>query len=292
MPSLLLILLSSTIFLLIPDTAFAWGPATHIYLGMELLKDLSVLSPVLASILSKFPYDFLYGCISADITVGKKYIQYRHHCHNWRIGLKILSQAQTTAQKSFALGYLTHLAADTVAHNFFVPTRMISTYARKPLGHTYWEIRADSLISSKYWEEIPHISKQVQRAHDGLIRTVVEPTIFPFDINKGIFNSILMIHHLKQWRRMVRHMASRSRWHLGRKEIAKYHRLSGLAILDLLISLEDAECMKLDPTGSVNLQSARTIRKSLKRIARRQVLNETIYETALKQLPIQAPPFE
>lgn len=280
------------VFLLIPDNAYAWGPATHIYLGMELLKDVFVLSPVVASILTKFPYDFLYGCISADITVGKKYIAYRNHCHNWKIGLKILSEAESTAQKSFALGYLSHLAADTVAHNFFVPTQMINTSVTKSLGHAYWEIRADTLIGKKYWKEIGHIGKEVQNTHDGLIRTIVERTILPFDINKRIFNGILMIHHLKQWRRIALRMASRSKWILGRNEIMRYHHLSKLSILDLLISLENAECMKLDPTGRVNIKSATMLSKSLKRLARKQVLNESTYQAAVTQLPIQAPPYK
>ncbi len=291
MPVILTIFLFSILFLLIPDTAYAWGPATHIYFGMELLKDLSVLSPLVASILTKFPYDFLYGCISADITVGKKYIQYHHHCHNWRVGLKILAEAESTSQKSFAFGYLSHLAADTVAHNFFIPNQMISAY-RKSLGHAYWEIRADSLIERKYWKEIGLISKKVQKNHDRLIRNVVERTIFPFELNKGIFNGILMINRLKQWRRTVRRMATRSRWNLGLEDIAKFHRLSSLLILDLLISIQSAECMKLDPTGRSNLKSARSIKKSLKRLARRQPLNESTYLTAVKQLPIQAPYFE
>jgi hypothetical protein len=282
----------SIFFLLIPQNAYAWGPATHIYFGVEVLKDLSVLSPVIASILTKFPYDFLYGCISADITVGKKYIDYHNHCHNWRIGFKILAEAETTAQKAFSFGYLSHLAADTVAHNFFVPTQMINAFSQKSTGHTYWEIRADSLIGREYWHEVAKISKEIQRDHDKLIRNVVEPTLFPFDLNKGIFNSILMINRLKQWRRMVRRIASRSRWDLGNNDVEKFHRLSSLTILDLLISLDHAECMRLDPTGRTNIKSAIQIRKSLKRLARRQVLSESNYLTAVKQLPIQAPPFE
>lgn len=278
--------------LLIPDHAYAWGPATHIYLGVEILKDVSVLSPAVAAILTKFPYDFLYGCISADITVGKKYIQYHKHCHNWNIGFKILAEAQSTAQKAFAFGYLTHLAADTVAHNFFVPGHMISSYSTKSLGHTYWEIRADSLIRRKYWHEFEKIDKEVQKTHDRLIRTIVERTIFPFDVNKGIFNSIMMINRLKQWRQIVRGLTSFSQWDLGLEDIKKYHRLSTLLILDLLISFEHAECLKLDPTGKANIRSAMKIKKSLKRLALGSRLNDSTYQSVVRQLPVQYPFFE
>ncbi len=291
----MLFLISSLTFvflLLLPDNAFAWGPATHIYYGVELLKDLSVLSPWVASILTKFPHDFLYGCISADITVGKKYTHYRKHCHNWRIGYTILSEAESLAQKSFAFGYLNHLAADTIAHNFFVPSRMINVYSRKSLGHVYWEIRADSLIPKEYWKEVGRISKEVQATHDRLIRDIVEGTLFPFDVNKRIFNGILIIHRFKQWRRLVRKLAARSRWSLDPEEVKKYHRLSSLAILDLMISFESAECMKLDPTGRVNLRRARMLRRSLRRLARTRFLDESDCRSVLRQLPVQTPFFD
>jgi len=289
---LLTFVVTLVFFLLIPHPAYAWGPATHIYLGVEILKDVSALSPLVASILTKFPYDFLYGCISADITVGKKYIPYRKHCHNWRIGFKILSEAESTAQKAFAFGYLCHLAADTVAHNFFVPSRMISAYSTKSLGHTYWEIRADSLIRRKHWHEFKKIDKEVQKTHDRLIRTIVERTIFPFEVNKGIFNGILLINRLKQWRQIVRGLTSFSRWSLGLEDMNKYHRLSMLLILDLLISFERAECLKLDPTGKANIRSAGKLKKSLKRLALGSRLNDSACESVVKQLPVQAPFFE
>ncbi|MDH5804227.1 MAG: zinc dependent phospholipase C family protein, partial [Gemmatimonadota bacterium] len=49
--------------LLMPDTAYAWTPATHIYLGESVLANLGQLSQDLASLLRAFPYDFLYGNI-------------------------------------------------------------------------------------------------------------------------------------------------------------------------------------------------------------------------------------
>ncbi|NOY52325.1 MAG: zinc dependent phospholipase C family protein [Deltaproteobacteria bacterium] len=290
MVSFLVISFVGLFVLLIPEYAYAWGPATHIYYGMEVLKDLSVLSPVVASILKEFPYDFLYGCISADITVGKKYVEYRKHCHNWNVGFRILHEAHDLSQKAFALGYLSHLAADTVAHNFFVPGRMIRSYSKKPMGHTYWEIRADSLVGQKYWQEGGRISKKVQQRHDPLIRNIIERTLFSFEVNKTIFNSILMIHRFKHWRRMVRKIGARSRWVLGLEDIEKYHHLSKLSILDLLISMQDAECYKLDPTGRANFKRARELRKSLRRIAPRSRLNEETYHAVVRQLPVQVPP--
>ena len=53
------------------------------------------------------------------------------------MGLEIYDKARDEALKSFALGYLAHLAADTVAHNFFVPRYLIIASRTSGVGHSY-----------------------------------------------------------------------------------------------------------------------------------------------------------
>ena len=90
------------LLILIPDSAYAWGPATHLELGWDILNHLKPLPLFLQELLSKFPYDYLYGNISADIVIGKNLTQQVKHCHNWRIGLKVMKSAKTDPQKAFA----------------------------------------------------------------------------------------------------------------------------------------------------------------------------------------------
>ncbi|MBW2187579.1 MAG: zinc dependent phospholipase C family protein, partial [Deltaproteobacteria bacterium] len=63
------ILLWIILLALIPQNACAWGFGVHLQLGCQLLSQLSCLPANLQQILTNFPADFLYGCMSADITI-------------------------------------------------------------------------------------------------------------------------------------------------------------------------------------------------------------------------------
>ncbi len=76
-----------------PDDAYAWTPATHIFLGESVLANLEQLPHVVASLLRAFPYDFLYGNIAADTSMAKKYAPVGRHCHSWHVGQEIYDQA-------------------------------------------------------------------------------------------------------------------------------------------------------------------------------------------------------
>ena len=125
------------ILLVLPDAAFAWGPATHLELGKTMLENTKLLIPPARALLEAYPYDFLYGNISADIVVGKNLVEELKHCHNWKIGFKLLKKAESDSQRAFVYGYLSHLAADTIAHNHFIPEMMIRSFSSRTLRHIY-----------------------------------------------------------------------------------------------------------------------------------------------------------
>lgn len=131
---------------LFPGDAYAWTPATHIFLGESVLANLAQLPEVVAALLRAFPYDFLYGSIAADTSMAKKYAPVGRHCHSWHVGQEIYDQAETDALKAFGLGYLAHLAADTVAHNYFVPRQLVVTSRTIAVGHSYWESRFETQL--------------------------------------------------------------------------------------------------------------------------------------------------
>src|SRR3989442_3924467 len=110
-----------------PVAAHAWTPGTHVYLGESVLANLHQLSGAVADLLRAFPYDFLYGNIAADTSLAKKYAPVGRHCHAWHVGQEIFDLAHTDPLRAFGLGYLSHLAADAVAHNFFVPRQLVLT---------------------------------------------------------------------------------------------------------------------------------------------------------------------
>src|SRR6187431_581346 len=103
---------------LFPTDALAWTPGTHVYLGDAVLRSLAMLPENIAGLLGAFPYDFLYGSIAADTSIAKKYAAAGRHSHSWTVGLEIYGDARAERMRAFGLGYLAHLAADTVAHNY------------------------------------------------------------------------------------------------------------------------------------------------------------------------------
>ncbi|HEX9893638.1 MAG TPA: zinc dependent phospholipase C family protein, partial [Gemmatimonadales bacterium] len=103
---------------LAPDSAWAWTPGTHIWLGESILANLHLLPASVSDLLHAFPYDFLYGSIAPDISFAKRYVPPGRHSHFWHVGQEVYADAPSDAMKAFGLGYLAHLSADTMAHNF------------------------------------------------------------------------------------------------------------------------------------------------------------------------------
>ena len=135
---------------LLPGVAHAWTPGTHIFLGESALANLHQLPTAIADLLRAFPYDFLYGNIAADTSLAKKYAPVGRHCHAWHVGQEIFDLAPTDPLRAFGLGYLSHLAADTVAHNFFVPRQLVLTTTTTAIGHSYWESRFETHLGDAY----------------------------------------------------------------------------------------------------------------------------------------------
>lgn len=269
------------IFILIPDNVYAWGPAAHLEFGMDILNHTSFLPPLLQRLLLAFPYDYLYGNISADIVVGKNMTEALKHCHNWSIGLKTLKSAETDSQKAFAYGYISHLAADTIAHNYYIPEKFIQSFSSRVLKHTYWEIRFDALADKSVWRLPPRISKGVHQENDSLLKNILEDTPLSFRTNKTIFSSILLIHRLKQWHNMLSMLSSSSRWVLSIEERREYYNRSITAIKDFLTHGTKAKCFRDDPIGRERLETAKRLRSQLKTLKRNGKDWETAMEKAL-----------
>ncbi len=173
-------------FLLIPSFAFAWGPLTHVYLGSELFSLGSFLPAGVYALIRKYRHDFLYGNLMADIIIGKKFLPEDKNPHSWEVGLSLLDSAKTQQQKAFVYGYMSHLAADTVAHGSFTNTK-------RNIGHTLVELRADSIIDKKYWIQAITIDRKVQTRNDIFLEQSLESAFFSFKTNKRIFRGMLLL---------------------------------------------------------------------------------------------------
>src|SRR5690606_19975957 len=104
------LLIAAAWLLLVPEPAWAWGPATHVALGEALLGALYLLPPAVRALLEKYPLHFLYGSVAADISFAKKYVPEGRHCHCWAVGEEILESADSEPLAAVGYGYLAHLA--------------------------------------------------------------------------------------------------------------------------------------------------------------------------------------
>ncbi len=156
------------------------------YLGNEILSLSSLLPGAIYSVLKIYKDDFLYGNIIADIVLGKKYLPKDKNSHTWDFGFHLLDSAQNRQQKAFVYGYLCHLAADTVAHELL-------TREKKNIGHTFYELKADSIVKKKYWLQAVAIRKKVQRRNDEFLESSIDRLFFSFKTNKRIFKSMVFM---------------------------------------------------------------------------------------------------
>jgi hypothetical protein len=251
------------VLLLLPTDAMAWGIGVHLQTGAWILDNLGQLPEPLRTLLSLYPNDYLYGCISADITLGKKYTHYLRHCHSWRMGRKILKHASSESQQACAYGYLSHLAADTVAHSYFVPFKLMRTYNTMLLKHAYWELRFEAHVAPETWPLARSIGRKDFSQNDKLMRSILADTIFSFGTNKRLFNSLLLLNRLQQYQKVLRSLANTSKWAISPEARQEYLELTSKATLSILQDMDNSPFFNADPTGERALNAAGMIRKNL-----------------------------
>jgi len=263
LPMAFYIILTFIFLLGLPSDALAWGIGFHLQIGSQVLENIQSIAPALAACLQAHPQDYLYGCISADITLGKKFTHYLQHCHSWRVARRLLQAADSDSRRACAYGYLSHLAMDTIAHSYYVPYKMVRTYNTLALKHTYWEMRIEAEIAPEIWQVARTIGRRDFSDNDTLLRSIIADTIFSFGTNKRLFNSLLLLNRLQQWQKMLRSLNRSSKWALEPEDREEYFSLSRQAVESLLTDMEQSPFWRADPAGERALASARAIRKNL-----------------------------
>ncbi len=249
-----------------PAPLFAWTPGTHVFLGDAVLRNLALVPGAIAELLAAFPSDFLYGSIAADTSIAKKYADVGRHCHSWHIGLEIHDQAEDPALRAFALGYMAHLAADVVAHNFYVPRQLAVTSSTTAVGHSYWESRVDTHLGDPWPRRARELLFLDHGNSDQHLDRILSPTIFGTPTNRRIFRGMVYVTDTDSWQRIFQLVSENSRWDLSDADVGRYLTRSFDYIIDLLNLWERSEAFLYDPSGDEPLRSAKKVR----RLARRQ----------------------
>lgn len=283
------IILCLLIYLLIsPGNAYAWGPATHLEFANHALYSIGLFVPLVKKLLAKYPDHFLYGSVAADITIGKGLRGYLNNCHNWYVASDIYhSKAKKHPQKAFMLGYLAHLAADTVAHNFFIPFKMIKSWRILLLNHVYWEMRMDLTVPEKYLKVIEKLKGDDFADDDKLLENHLKRTIFSFRTNKKIFNNLLLLNRVKNYRKMARAVTGKSTLRFSKGDIRNYKNLAARSVVNFLSSPKKFINSQPDPTGKLKILYAKETAKKLKRAKKKGKLSEKAERRFLRDVKKQ-----
>jgi hypothetical protein len=246
---------------LLPSAAHAWTPGTHIFLGESVMRSLPLLPVWVAELLSAFPYQFLYGSIAADTSIAKKYAPQGRHCHSWTVGFEILDRARDEPLKSFALGYLAHLAADAVAHNYYVPRQLAVTSSTASIGHSYWESRFETYLGETHARRAREVILLDHGRADEHLDRILSPTIFSTHTNRRIFRGMVYVTDTESWQRIFQLVKENSRWEIPDDQIAGYVARSYDFIMDFLNRVDRSEPYALDPSGDERLRLAKRVRR-------------------------------
>ena len=249
------------VFLVLPDSAHAWTPGTHIFLGQSVLNAATALPAGVGDLIRAFPFDFLYGNIAADHSFAKKYAPVNRHCHAWHVGQEVHDLARSDALRAFGFGYLSHLAADTIAHNYFVPRQLVLTSSTTSLGHSYWESRAETHLDHDYAHEARDIILLDHSNADAHLDAIISPTLFSVRTNRALFRGMVHLTRSRAWRTGMMAQRDVSRWDLSDLVVERHLALAFEFIMEMLAG-KDGRAQGLDPNGATALRRAKAMRRS------------------------------
>lgn len=242
-----------------------WGPGHHLEYAERVWRRRREMLPArTATLLGEEKEAYFYGNLAADIINMKAYGGHKNHCHRWTIIDEMQGRAETPAESAFVLGYLSHLAADTIAHNHFVPYHL-ARYARtKGLGHLYWEMSADRYVPEKRWEIVTRLRDEPKLgALDQLINAAVPKKALSMGTNKLIFNHVLLVSERKQWRSGMERLHPMGRVKLQKGFLGIFQRAAVARIRLAMHPRGRRTLLHIDTTGKEAQKKAVELRRRI-----------------------------
>ncbi len=237
--------------------SFGWGACTHVELAQSLLSQALSIGGAISGLLLANRKDFILGNILADVIIGKKLSRRRRESHHWPAGLRIMNNASSESARAFAYGFLTHLAADTVAHNKFVPNQILLANSTISFGHLYWELRADQCVHLHLRNKLTRLLEYADTRHDKLLAENVYPYLKWFGVNREIFSKINRLAVSEKFGRAMNVCENLSLWQLSDEFLKPYKDKSLDRMIDIIINGANSKILLEDPNGLIAFKSLR-----------------------------------
>lgn len=211
----------------------------------------------MAQALRIHPQGFLYGSLAADFFVGKGVRTTPLHSHNWSTGLRLLeSGGNDIHMLSHALGYLAHLAADVVAHNYYVPNMLCLNHAHSTFAHVLVEVKADLRMETRS-EETRELFALPHPKADKLLRLATEHSPLGFQLKKRLYSQSVKLganEFLADNAAIVDKVLPQR---VDEDYLLEMVQLSLAVVTDMLHDPFSSIAGELDPIGEKNLERAR-----------------------------------
>jgi hypothetical protein len=236
--------------------AWAWGPAVHTAIGLRIIDEIGYVLPAIARVIQTYPLQYLYGSLAADFFIGKGQKKKDGHSHNWETGFRLFEETVDDSEAAYAYGFFSHLAADVVAHNYFVPELIHATSTWKRVGHIYWEARADQSMGVSYTRMARDLLRMEELGCDDLLQSVVRTSRNGFRTRKHLFTQTVRLSGFLSFTQSLGLGNIRFRYRIPEEYLAFMVDLAYRLVRDLLTHPGSSPCLSFDPIGSENLRLA------------------------------------
>lgn len=126
--------------------ASAWGLFTHLYFAQYMALATPILDPNIRRAIKQFPQLVMAGSCLPDLALISKHFK---TTHQWEQAEKMLAVAQSDEELAIAVGYMSHLFVDVMAHNHFVPAFEAKWMNATIVTHVTSEWAMDAYLAPK-----------------------------------------------------------------------------------------------------------------------------------------------
>ena len=240
-----------------PGDALAWGAGVHVVTALSSLNDAALLLPSIARVVTTYPAEYLYGCLAANFFIGKSKKKRALHPHNWQGGFRLLAEAGEDNEAAYAYGFLSHLAADVVAHNFFIPNLILHSPPWRRKGHLYWELQADYMAGPVYVRIARDILRMDHRECDYLLKIITGRVKNGVRAKKRLYTQSIRFYDYLYTTHDPLFLRVGNRQGFFNEYLTLMVSLACHLVKDFLANPDSAKCISLDPMGKENLLLAK-----------------------------------